>query len=53
MAFGCLRVGIKVRGALTTALARKCFNMAHLTKDTASKAVSFVANDINKWVHTG
>jgi len=48
MAFGCLCVGIRVRGALTTALARKCFNMAHLTKDTASEAVSFVATHINK-----
>ncbi len=48
MAFGCLRVGIRCRAALTTAIARKCYNMAHLTKDTAAEAVSFVANDINK-----
>ncbi|GAB4815837.1 hypothetical protein N2152v2_002883 [Parachlorella kessleri] len=48
MAFGCLQVGIRVRAALTTVVARKCYNMAHLTKETAAEAVSFVANDINK-----
>jgi ABC-type multidrug transport system fused ATPase/permease subunit len=48
MAFGCLRVGIRARAALTTMIARKCYGMAHLTKDTAAEAVGFVANDINK-----
>jgi ATP-binding cassette, subfamily C (CFTR/MRP), member 1 len=48
MAFGCLRVGIRCRAALTTAIARKCLGMAHLTKETAAEAVSFVAQDINK-----
>ncbi len=48
MAFGCLRTGIRVRAALTTMIARKCYGMAHLTKDTAAEAVGFVANDINK-----
>ncbi len=48
MAFGCLSVGIRVRAALTTIIARKCYNMAHLTKETASDAVGFVATDINK-----
>ncbi|KIZ01660.1 ABC transporter, multidrug resistance associated protein [Monoraphidium neglectum] len=48
MSYGCLGVGIRARAALTTAVARKCYGMAHLTKDTAAEAVSFVANDINK-----
>jgi hypothetical protein len=48
MAFGCLRVGIRCRAALTTAIARKCYNMAHLDKDTAATAVGFVASDVNK-----
>jgi ABC-type multidrug transport system fused ATPase/permease subunit len=48
MAFNCLRVGIRARAALTTMIARKCYNMAHLTKDTAAEAVGFVASDINK-----
>lgn len=48
MAFGCLNVGIRARAALTTMIARKCYGMAHLTKETAAEAVSFVANDINK-----
>lgn len=48
MAFNCLKVGIKARAALTTMIARKCYNMAHLTKDTAAEAVGFVASDINK-----
>ncbi|KAI8468106.1 MAG: hypothetical protein J3K34DRAFT_479395 [Monoraphidium minutum] len=48
MSFGCLTVGIRARAALTTAVARKCYNMAHITAETASEAVAFVANDINK-----
>lgn len=48
MAFNCLSVGIKARAALTTMIARKCYNMAHLTKETAAEAVGFVASDINK-----
>ena len=48
MAFGCLQVGIRCRAALTTTVARKCYSMAHLNKETAAEAVSFVANDINK-----
>ncbi|GBF87685.1 hypothetical protein Rsub_00396 [Raphidocelis subcapitata] len=48
MAFGCLGVGIRARAALTTIVARKCYSMAHLTKETAAEAVSFVATDINK-----
>jgi len=48
MAFGCLKTGIRARAALTTMIARKCYNMAHLTKETAAEAVAFVANDINK-----
>lgn len=48
MAFGCLSVGIRIRAALTTAVARKCYGMAHLTPDTAAEAVGFVAKDINK-----
>ena len=36
MAFGCLRVGIRARAALTTMIARKCYGMAHLTKETVS-----------------
>lgn len=48
MAFGCLRVGIRARAALTTAVARKCLNMAHITRDTAGEAVSFVAKDIGQ-----
>jgi hypothetical protein len=48
MAYGCLTVGIRCKAALTTAIARKCYNMAHLTKDTAAEAVGFVASDIGK-----
>lgn len=48
MAYGVLQVGIRARAALTTAVARKCYGMAHLTKETAADAVGFVANDINK-----
>ncbi len=48
MAFGCLNVGIRCKAALTTAIARKCYNMAHLNKDTAAEVVSFVASDIGK-----
>lgn len=48
MAYNCLKVGIRARAALTTMIARKCYNMAHLTKDTAAEAVGFVASDINK-----
>lgn len=36
MAFGCLRCGIRARAALTTMIARKCYGMAHLTKETVS-----------------
>ena len=46
MAFGCLNVGIRARAALTTMIARKCYGMAHLTKETAAEAVAFVANDV-------
>lgn len=48
MGYGCLTVGIRARAALTTMVARKCYGMAHLTKETAAEAVGFVANDINK-----
>jgi ATP-binding cassette subfamily C (CFTR/MRP) protein 1 len=43
-----VRTGIRVRAALTASVARKCLNMAHLTKETAADAVGFVASDINK-----
>jgi hypothetical protein len=32
MAYGCLKVGIRARAALTTSVARKVYGMAHLTK---------------------
>lgn len=48
MTFGCLQVGIRARAALTTAVANKCYSMAHLTKETAADAVGFVAQDISK-----
>lgn len=48
MGYGVLNVGIRVRAALITAVARKCYSMASMTKETNAQAVAFVANDINK-----
>lgn len=48
MGYGCLTTGIKARAALTSTVARKCFNMAHLTSEAAASAVALVATDINK-----
>lgn len=48
MGFGVLNIGIKVRAALITAITRKCYSMATLTKEVNAQAVAFVANDINK-----
>jgi len=48
MGFGVLNVGIRVRAALITAITRKCYSMAAMTKEVNAQAVAFVANDINK-----
>jgi ATP-binding cassette subfamily C (CFTR/MRP) protein 1 len=48
MGYCCIKLGIKVRAALITTVARKCYNMAHLSKETSIAAVGFVATDINK-----
>jgi ATP-binding cassette subfamily C (CFTR/MRP) protein 1 len=48
LSFVSIKTGIRVRAALTSSVARKCLNMANLNKETASEAVNFVANDINK-----
>jgi len=48
MGYGCMRVGIRVRAALTNAICRRSFSMASIAMDQASDAVSFVASDINK-----
>lgn len=48
MGYGCMRVGIRVRAALSNAICRRSFSMASIDKDSASDAVSFVASDINK-----
>ena len=48
MGYGVLNVGIRVRAALITAVSRKCYSMASMTKETNAQAVAFVANDINK-----
>jgi hypothetical protein len=48
MGFGCMTVGIRMRAALCSAVCKKCFNMATISKDMAADAVSFMASDISK-----
>ena len=48
MGYGCMTVGIRIRAALCSAVCKKCFNMATISKDMAADAVSFMASDISK-----
>eukprot|EP00195_Chlamydomonas_chlamydogama_P017010 CAMPEP_0202892328 /NCGR_PEP_ID=MMETSP1392-20130828/2051_1 /ASSEMBLY_ACC=CAM_ASM_000868 /TAXON_ID=225041 /ORGANISM="Chlamydomonas chlamydogama, Strain SAG 11-48b" /LENGTH=230 /DNA_ID=CAMNT_0049576225 /DNA_START=77 /DNA_END=766 /DNA_ORIENTATION=+ len=48
MTFGCMKIGLSMRAALTNAICRKSFAMASITKEAASDAVSFVASDLSK-----
>jgi ATP-binding cassette, subfamily C (CFTR/MRP), member 1 len=44
----CLRVGIKIRAALVSAVAKKAFTMASVTQELSADIISFVASDIHK-----
>jgi hypothetical protein len=44
----CLRVGIKMRAALVSAVAKKAFTMASVKKELTADIVAFVASDIHK-----
>ncbi len=44
----CLRVGIKIRAALTSAVAKKAFAMESVKKELSAEIVSFIATDIHK-----
>lgn len=44
----CLRVGIKIRAALISAVAKKALGMESVKKELSAEIVSFVASDIHK-----
>ena len=44
----CMRVGIRARAALTTAVAKKAFIMASANAEMRAEIVQFVSTDINR-----
>ena len=48
MGYVCMNVGVKVRSALLTAVARKALHMGHLSSETAGDVVAAVATDVGK-----
>lgn len=48
MYYGCMTVGIRIKGALINAVTKKSFQMHMIDKEHAAECVSFVASDINK-----
>lgn len=48
LTYGCLKVGVKVKGALTVAVVRKALALASTTVEDTSAIISFVATDTAK-----
>jgi hypothetical protein len=48
MFYGCMCVGVRIKGALINAVCKKSFQMHTIDKQYSSACVSFVASDINK-----
>jgi hypothetical protein len=48
----CLRVGIKMRAALVSAVVKKSLAMASVKKELTGKIVAFVSSDIHKVQHS-
>jgi hypothetical protein len=48
MADICMRVGLRARAALTTAVSKKAFMMASANSETRGEIVQFVSTDINR-----
>jgi hypothetical protein len=48
MGYVCMNVGVKVRAALLTAVARKALHMGRLSGESASDVVNAVATDVGK-----